>query len=280
MLPTACGPIPKPFKTPPSAKESNPLLAIPDGAGVTVAPVSGAPPALSGPLTEALVLSLKRAGIPASASVALTNGLLMEGDARWDGGETVVIWRLTDPADVVAAQVTARAPAAFPAFVTGDLGLVQTLADRSAVLIAAALRPDELAGSLPTEAPTVAVVGVEGAPGDGDKALSRAMTVVLTEAGIPVAEDETEAALLLAGAVILEAIDAETERVTIRWWLLDGGGTMLGKLEQTNEVPMGALSGRWGGIAYDAALANVEAVRQVLKQMDPDPRDSASDPER
>lgn len=264
----ACGPVPRPFKASPGAKESNPLLVVPDGAGITVVPVAGASPALSGPLTEALVYSLRRAGIPASAGAALTNGLLMEGVARWRDGEAVVDWRLTDPDGALAAEVRANAPAARTDFEAGSVDLINALADRSAAMVATALRPDELAGTIDGPPPTVAVVGVDGAPGDGDRALSRAMRAVLAEAGVPLADGEAEAALLLAGAVSVEAIGETRERVTIRWWLLDDSGLVLGTLEQANEVPKGALSDRWGGAAYDAALANVEAVQDILDRID------------
>lgn len=264
----ACGPIPQPFKEGPGAKDTNSLLSIPDGAGVTVAPVHGAGAELSGPLTEALVAALHDQEIPATAGGSLTNGLLMEGVADWVDGEAFVVWILTDSQSEVVATVTARAAADRARFDTGDPALVSDLAQRGAVLIAAAMKPENTNSTARQGVPTVAVVGVEGAPGDGDQALSKAMSAVLGEAGVPMAETPDSAALLLAGGVSVEKLNDELEEVVIQWWLMDETGAVLGTLEQANVIPLGALNERWGGAAYDAALANVEAIREILSRID------------
>jgi len=49
---SACGPVPRPFQEGSRTKAENPLLAMPDRAGVTVAPPSLGPGALTGPLAE------------------------------------------------------------------------------------------------------------------------------------------------------------------------------------------------------------------------------------
>jgi len=263
----ACGPIPKPFQEAPAAKELNPLLEIPDGAGVTVFPVAGAPAELAGPLTEALVLELQRAEVPASASAALTNALLMKGTSRWQAGDAIIDWILTDPDGKTVTTVQARIKANLGDYRLGNPALVQALAEHGAALVAAALRPE--ASLVLDQGPRrVAVVGVEGAPGDGDRALARAMTGVLAEAGIEMAPNLDEAALLLAGAVSIAPMQNGMEEVTISWWLMDNEGTVLGTLEQANAVPAGSLSDRWGPAAYDAALANVDAIREILARLD------------
>ncbi len=264
----ACGPIPKPFQAAPGAKEANPLLAIPDGAGVTVAPVQGADAALTGPLTEAMVAELQKVGIPASSGAALTNGILMEGIAAWRDGRADIQWVLTDPDGKEVAAVSANAASTRQAFQDGDPALVKILAERGAALVGTALGTEYAVSVIQEGARRVAVVGVEGAPGDGNRALSRAMTAVLKDAGVPLADAPEDAALLLAGAVTLEALDDGQERVQILWWLMDGDGTVLGKLDQENIIPAGSLNQRWGGAAYDAALANVAAVQEILDRID------------
>lgn len=266
----ACGPVPQPFRAAPGDKAGNPLLAIPDGVGVTVAPISGAPPALAGPLTDALAEALRRAGVPASSGAALANSLLMEGEGRWEAGRAIVDWRLTDEVGAQVAVLTGEAVSSRSAFETGDSDLIRRLAERSALLTAAALAPDAgaAAASDMRGGRGVAVVGVEGAPGDGDRALSQAMAAVLDQAGIPMAEGSEPAALLLAGSVAVAKAGEDQQEVTIRWWLMDADGTVLGTLEQANIVPAGALDGRWGGAAYDAALANVEAIQEILERLD------------
>jgi hypothetical protein len=68
--------------------------------------------------------------------------------------------------------------------------------------------------------------------------------------------------------VELAPVGDDLEVVTIRWWLLDGDGTVLGSLEQANTVPRGSLNERWGVAAYDAALANVDAIQDILDRID------------
>lgn len=269
LLLAACGPIPQPYREGRAEKAANPLIDVPDAAGVVVAPVTGAPPALSGPLTEALVAELQQAGIPASSGAALTHGLLLEGDAGWTAGKTEIAWRLSDAEGADLGAVTARVDAPRAAYETGDPVLIQSLARRGAMLLTGLLKPDMAYDALAARTPAVAVIGVEGAPGNGNAALAKAMRAVLDQSGIPRTDDQDEAALLLAAGVSVEAGDTpNTERVTIDWWLMDSTGAVLGTLNQSNLVPKGALDGRWGTTAYDAAYANVEAVQEMLTYMD------------
>jgi len=268
LLVAACGPVPQPYRSAPEDRANNALLEIPDGQGVTVAPVAGAPPALSGPLTEAMVAALQEAGIPASSGALLTNSFLMEGNASWQDGTAVIDWQLSDQDGEETAKVRADVPADRDAFRTGDDALIADLAQRSAMLVAAALRPDTVLQAVAESNRTVAVAGVEGAPGDGNRALARAMEAVLTDAGVELVEDAATAALVLAGVVTLEPLENEMELVSIEWILMTSDGTVMGSIEQSNAVPLGSLADRWGGAAYDAALANVEAIRGVLEQID------------
>ncbi|NMM43252.1 hypothetical protein HH303_02100 [Rhodospirillaceae bacterium KN72] len=267
LLVAACGPIPQPYRETAAEKADNPLLAIPDGAGITVAPVTGADPALSGPLTEALVAEFEKIGIPASAGAALTNALLLEGASRWRDGQAVIDWRLTDPDGVERAFGTTQVNATQAAYDMGSPFLIQDIARDGALLIAAALRP-ELA--VPIEefgAPKLAVIGVRGAPGDGDRALGRAMGAVLKRAGIDIQKDPDAADVQLAGTVSVEPINEAAEKVDIHWVVMDRDGNIVGSLTQSNAVPKGALDDRWGQAAYDAAFANVDAIQAILDRM-------------
>lgn len=264
----ACGPIPKPFQSAPAIKISNPLLAIPDGAGVTVTPVEGANPNVSGPLTEALVAALIAREIPATAGGALTNGLLLEGKAQWQDRKALIDWRLTDHLGNQVALVQAEVPATRTAYDQGYPLLIQELANTAADLVANSLHPDATVLTEQTGARSVAVVGVEGAPGDGNAALASAMTAVLKEAGVSIADSPEDATLLLAGSVLQGQPQNGSQEITIRWWLMDATGTVLGTLQQSNLVPEGSLNDRWGGAAYDATLANVQAIQEILGTID------------
>jgi hypothetical protein len=264
----ACGPIPQPFHSAPAAKLSNPLLAIPDGAGVTVTPVEGANANVSGPLTEALVAALIAREIPATAGGSLTNGLLLEGTAHWQDRKVQVDWRLTDHLGNQVALVQAEVPATRTAYDQGYPLLIQELADAGADLVVDSLRPDAAVLIEQTGPRSVAVMGVEGAPGDGNTALANAMTAVLKEGGVNIADNPEDATLLLAGSVLQGEPENGFQEITIRWWLMDASGTVLGTLQQSNRVPEGSLNDKWGGAAFDATLANVQAIQDILGKID------------
>ncbi|MDF1747424.1 MAG: hypothetical protein P1V34_00960 [Alphaproteobacteria bacterium] len=243
-------------------------MAIPDGAGVTVIPIEGADPSLSGPLTEALVEALIDQEVPATAGGALTNGLLLEGKAHWQDGTAQVDWWLTDHQGHQVALVQVEMPATRTAYQQGYPLLIQELAKKGADLVANALRPNAMVLSGETGPRSVAVVGVDGAPGDGNTALAKAMTAVLKEAGVVIADMADKATLLLAGSVLQGEPKDGVEEITIRWWLMDATGKVLGTLQQSNLVPQGSLSEEWGSAAFDATLANVQAIQDILGKID------------
>ena len=73
---TACQPVPQPFQPAPASKTENPLLVLPDRAGVVVLPVDGipggGPDALAHEMALALVDSFEDTELPAGDPQSVT----------------------------------------------------------------------------------------------------------------------------------------------------------------------------------------------------------------
>lgn len=263
----ACGPVPTPFKATDAEKLENPLIAVRAGAGVTVAPPIGAPPAFSGPITEALVEALIEDGIPASAAGTLTNGLLLEGTVFQSTNGASLAWTIRDTKDEIVDHVVVALPGVNRAALrSGEQVVIDKAVLASVESLKRLLRPGPNLEPQQRSSMAIFIAGVRGAPGNGNQALARAMEGVLKQADVPVTGAVDQNTLTLAATVQSRLTGEDGEEVTIIWSVVDPEGLELSTLEQKNVIPRGALSGRWGGIAYDIALANLEGIQLILRR--------------
>ncbi|MBT6440877.1 MAG: hypothetical protein HOK61_00495 [Alphaproteobacteria bacterium] len=114
--------------------------------------------------------------------------------------------------------------------------------------------------------PPIAVMPVDGAPGDGREALTRAMIRSLAQAGHPVTEDFDAAALILAGSVYVAPNGAGQEAVTIEWSLMHPDGRRLGTISQENTIPAGTLDGAWGPVADAIAAGGADGIVALVQE--------------
>jgi len=114
--------------------------------------------------------------------------------------------------------------------------------------------------------PPIAVMPVDGAPGDGREALTRAMARSLKQAGHPVTEDFDAAALILAGSVYVAPNGAGQEAVTIEWSLMHPDGRRLGTISQENTIPAGTLDGAWGPVAGAIAAGGADGIVALVQE--------------
>lgn len=269
ILLAACGPVPKPFVTPPDKKVSNPLLERSDSESLVVAPIEGASSDLAGPLAERLAESLRWLEIPASTAPHVERAHLLEGEALWRDGVLVVVWHLSDAEGQWIGQVSDLRPVSLTDFEKGSDDLVDRLTGHAAPEIADLLARRNVEGrldeALPSETdepdePRIAILGVSGAPGDGDQALPRAMARVIQQAGLPYTDRARDAVLKLAGTVEPAGPDA----LTITWAMTDRKGEAVGSLDQPVPIPPEDLSERWGANAFDAAIAMLRPLARAL----------------
>jgi hypothetical protein len=260
LLVGACAPLPTPFKDG-AAKQSALHTVALRAAPIVVAPAEGGPPGVAGPMADAIVDGLIGMGIAATGDIGLSEALLLEGQFIAPGA---IRWRLSAPDGSDTAVFVGPA----------DSGAVETVLDRVRLVYRMGGEGDGLATGeqlAPPEPLRVAFGRVSGAPGDGDTALARAMRGLLDESGLRLTQDQALADVVLDAEVSLEPAGEGSERIRIVWILRDpaesGQGT-LARLEQDNVIPAGSLSDRWGGTAYDAALAALGALGETLAILD------------
>ncbi len=288
-------------------------------ARIALAPVIGAPDAVSRQIAEQVVQSAER------HRISLINDRDAKGDftlrgyivASKDRSQTKVsyIWDMTDPTGKRVHRVTGEemAPAGTGkdpwAAVTG--ALTQSIADKTATQLATWVAANRPAGagappiasqppsaapdstgaqrpiaavappaapapepasartttaSLPPSGDVAAIVPtVNGAPGDGNSALSSALQRELSRQGVTMA-NRPGASYRIEGKVALAQGQAGKQTIQIDWLVRDPQGRSLGTVSQKNEIPEGSLDSAWGSTADAAAGAAAQGIIKLLPQ--------------
>lgn len=263
MLLAACGPLPRPFKD----KEASELTRPGDGAGVVIAPIDGGSPRFSNELPEAVAAALHRMNVPASTNGWLDKAYLLEGRAFLRDGQALVFWQLTNQDGRLVTRRMVQIDADKRSWNDADPALVDALADRTAFVVASLLKPMDAAPLGEDTTIRVGLVGVEGAPGDGNVTIARAFRAVFKRLKVPLVDDPTFADVLLKVEVQVEQFNEEADLVKIAWKLSAPDGEPYGSINQENLVPHGMLQRRWGGAAYDAVWGAVDAVAATLEDI-------------
>ena len=272
-----CVPVPHPFAGPPT--------------GETAQLVEPPPPRLVvPPPTEALLASADAKNFAADLAVALLGNEVPAQAGPGKKGD----WRLIASAEMAHAQVTPRYTILNPAGVKiasldglpepasswarGDAGVLQSAAEDVAPKLATLLTSIDAAqkqhdpNSLYHRPAKVAVLGVDGAPGDGDSSLSHQMRLQLPLLGVIVENDPKAADFTIGGEVHVAPAAAGNSRVEISWQMRDASGHDLGRIIQINEVPSGTLDQYWGDVAIVVAQQAAAGMREVMeKQRHPPP---------
>jgi hypothetical protein len=276
LLLAGCQPLPQPFaddRPPPGS----PLLTLKDSAGIKVEPVIGAGGEAGPRLAEAMAAALRDQDVPASTDAENRAGYRLIGsvvEKKLPDGRAAVdlAWELLGPDGSRAGSSTQHAEAPAAAWWGGDEAVLASIAKGGAPKIAALVQ-DEAPAEAPSAAPPMVVVReVEGAPGDGSKSLTRAMTTALKMAKYGIADEAAAKkegdgqAFVVAGRVdVTRPIDGK-QQVKIVWSVLTAAGSEIGKVNQENAVPAGSLDGRWGDIAYAVATAASDGVVAILEK--------------
>lgn len=253
VLAAACQPMPHPFaanRPPPGS----PLLSPRDSAGIFVRPVAGAPAPAAAALAEAMAAALCDRQIPASTRGRNKGSYQLVAAARDEplaaGGSALVVdWELRTADDRSLGHVSASGDAASIA-ATAAPGIARLLQDEPPAMAAAD--------------PAIAVRPVTGAPGDGGRALTRAMDYALRQVQVTVADPPDRESLVLTGTVAVAPRAAGQQQVTVHWTLLRPDGGQIGAIDQQNAVPAGSLDGAWGDVAYAVAAAAAPGIAALI----------------
>ena len=272
LLFAGCGQLPKPFKSELGSGAESPLVAMLDAAGIVVAPIIGAPPGVAGPLSEIMAAELRRANVPATTTSVLKNAFLLEGKTvltplASDKNLVTIKWTVTNVVGDVVTELVTSSSVSGIAWKTASLPSLNTVSEDVVPRIANTLQTKYPVVAR-KEWPLVAVVAVEGAPGDGNEMLKNAFVAVLKDAGLPVTANPENAVIQIFGKVEITDQTLKRETIEINWIFLEPNGSEIGKMTQSNSVEKGRVHSKWGSLAYDVTFAMVDSIADVLLTMD------------
>jgi hypothetical protein len=112
----------------------------------------------------------------------------------------------------------------------------------------------------------VMVAPIEGAPSDGNRQLFSGMRRALGSSKIVVMDAGGSDIFTVTGRVKLTPIDDSRGQLDITWVLKDPAGKEVGKVDQSNPVPLAAARGSWAGFGDIVAQAAVEGVLDLLEK--------------
>src|SRR5690348_744454 len=269
LLLAACNGAPPPImaRTAPVA-----ALSPPDSAGIYVLPVENAPAASATALATAMATALQKVDVPASAQSSNRDSYRLQpvatATSAADGRATVlVVWELRNAAGAVVGSAPSQLVADASAWQRGDSQLAVALAAPAAPIVAKLIQSDvpPPQGGLD---PVVALRPVTGAPGDGDRSLTRAMGAALAHTNLALAATPTDKAdFVVTGTVEVAPADGQKQQVKVTWLLLRPDGGEVGRIKQENAVPAGSLDGAWGDVAYAVTGAAAPGVRRLIEEV-------------
>ncbi len=114
---------------------------------------------------------------------------------------------------------------------------------------------------------------VVGAPSDGNRQLFSGMRRALGSSRIVVIDTAGADTFTVGATVKLTPIDDQKVQLDISWVLTDPTGKEVGKVDQSNPVPIAATKGSWVGFGDIVAAAAVEGVLELIdKALNKPPR--------
>ena len=247
-------------------------LSPPDSAGIYVLSGENAPAASAGALAAAMATALQQADVPASAQSSNRGSYrlhpVVTATSGPDGRATIrVVWELRNAAGKAVGSTSSGTVADAAAWQRGDDKLAAALAAPAAPVVAKLIAGDVSPpqGSLN---PVVALRPVAGAPGDGDRSLTRAMSSALSRANLTLAAAPSDKKdFIVAGTVEISPPNGPQQQVKVTWVLMRPDGSEIGRVKQENAVSAGSLDGAWGEVAYAVAGAAAPGVRRLIEEV-------------
>jgi hypothetical protein len=265
----ACQPLPAPY-APTDQDKLNPLLTLRDATGVWVELPSGLPPDVAQRLAELVAENLRQADVPAAVGIGNRGSAVLRAAGQMytlgpAEAQLALTWQLIPPGGTPAEwqqRETIPRGANLPPMPRQIERMGKATADKVIPLLA------ELTPAIPL--PEGVVIGkVEGAPGDGNLALSRAIGYSLKQRGVRVVEEQDGKALLVRAMVQVGKPVNLVQAVRIYWGLFMPDGTELGTVTQENDIPAGRLDKNWSEIAVFAAEGAVDGLKPLIDRAPP-----------
>ena len=263
----ACERPPRPFQPDGKLSPPRPVLNVGPQAGILVAPVIGLPGRSPTLLSSQVAQALTARELPAVTRGSHHGSYLLQGSAvkSTNGdGKIDLRWQLVDPYGLTLAKI--EQPGVLPALTTATASpeLLREVARQTARRVDAAIRAGDRQPQLALDG--ILVEPVTGAPGDGYRSLTRALRAALRRAGLPLAEQLGPDVYVVLGSVGVTDTGPNRQLVRITWTVLGPDGGELGKVEQADEIPTGALEPRWGDAALIVADGAASGIADLLRR--------------
>lgn len=277
LLLGGCGALPRPFE--PEDKTGNPLLVPVEGQTLEVLALQGDVPDL--PMGGALRLAegLAAGGIPVTIEDRTAQSRLLLGRAalREEGSlsdRLAVRWEVYGPGGSLLQGIDQEIELPRGRWLSGDPETLRKVGLAAAPLLAPLATGPEAVTPVPQgpelgsgTRPPIAVLGLDGAPGDGGGSLPRALASVLTQRGFLVTEDLAVQGFAVDGLMSVQPLGDGRERISVAWRVLSGPyGELLGQVEQSNVIAAGSLDGPWGETAAVIAVGAADGIVDLLRQ--------------
>lgn len=269
LLLGGCGDLPQPFLGRPGANALR--LAQPPPSRLAVPPPTDAllPDAEANAWSQATAAALVAQDLPASANQPLRGDWRLLLTARTEGAMVVPTYTVTNPNGEPQGSLDGP-PVPMRDWAEGGPALLKAAATAEAPKVASLLasieahRQQSDPNSLLNRPPKLFLIGVTGAPGDGDTSLMKQMMQRLPTLGDVVLDGSRGADFTVAGDIKTAPGAGKTTRVEIQWIVNDARGRERGRVLQINEVPAGSLDSYWGEIAVAVATEAAGGVHDVV----------------
>ena len=266
---SACTPVPRAFAP---GEEESVGKAIVHGTftkGIQVNPVEGTAPIMSKLLARTTVDSFEPFGLPAGVAPFDASEYILHGRAHRDKNPNAIPyvtihWQLSNKDGLLLADLEQPVDATGSEWEFGTPDVIIRVAEDVAHRVAAILAGIAPAQAEPAPDKGIFVMPVEGAPGDGDFALTRAIAEALKARGTRLTRYREQAKYVLTGMMEVSPSVQGRQGVRITWRMTRPDGKEVGKAEQENTVPSGTFDTQWMPTARLIAAAAVDGIHEVI----------------
>lgn len=266
----ACTPLPRPFQS--GGEDASVGEAIVHGTftkGIQVNPVEGTAPIMSKLLARTTVDSFEPYGLPAGVAPFDASEYVLHGRARRDKNPNAIPyvtlhWQLSNKEGLLLADLEQPVDATGDEWEFGEPDVIIRVSEDVARRVAAILAGIDPAQPEPAPDKGIFVMPVDGAPGDGDFSLTRAIAEALKARGTRLTRYKEQAKYVLTGLMKVSPSVQGRQGVRITWRLTRPDGKEVGKAEQENTVPSGTFDTHWMGTARLIAAAAVDGIHEVI----------------
>lgn len=271
----ACTQAPQPFRHERTGFDTS-SLRLRDGGTVQVLPIEGTSIAMKDILARSLAESLATRNIPATEKPLHNPAYKVRGQVVLNNTKErsralgSIYWTFMDRTDRVIHETSQPIQGDKYQWDYGDQALVTDLVDNAADTFASYLQDaSEKKAITKDKADTIvtfAMGAITGAQGDGESALSKAMSLTLRQFGARVRTKADDKTYRLSADLDILAPYEGKQRIQIAWIVTAPNGEELGRIQQHNQLEVGVLDGKWGRLAYDISRAAMPGIGQVVER--------------